>query len=397
MSGTVGFAQSDWPSENWATATNLTSAMSSSGIVELSGLHWNPDNKRLYAVQNDGRLRVLQYSESTSTFSQIGNKTLDGGPEGITQVDFAANEFYTIDENAYEIRKYTYNTSFSTVTEARHWDLLASPSPMEDTGNTGPEGIVFVPDPFLSQIGFTSPETGQAYVSTKGMGGLMFIAHQDGGYVWVFDLNPNVNNDFVYVGKFHTSRSESCDLAFDRSAGLLYILHNLDDNYLEVTDMTLAPAPGAEPTFSVTSEYFIANPASSNVNIEGFALMPKCGNLIGSAFLCRDVSSGEASSIRQDVLRWFDPFTADGDDCQLGIADADKTTFLVFPNPVKDELHWIIDSDEAHVVIRDVSGKMLMDSEVGAHGVSVSNLDNGTYFIEVRNGNSVQVAKFIKQ
>ncbi|MEI2422326.1 hypothetical protein V6O07_18745, partial [Arthrospira platensis SPKY2] len=98
----------------------------------------------------------------------------------------------------------------------------------------GPEGISFVPDNWLQTSGFVSSQTGQPYTSTKGMGGLMFIAHQDGGFVWVFDINPNQTNDFLYVGKYKTSRTESCGLSFDSSTGMLYILHNVGDNFLEV-------------------------------------------------------------------------------------------------------------------------------------------------------------------
>lgn len=370
--------------------------MSPSAAIELSGLHWNSVNNRLYAVQNDGRLRVLQYDASGGTFSQIANKSFDGGPEGITQVDLSANEVYTIDENEYEIRKYTHNASFSTLTESRHWNLLQAPSPMPDTGNTGPEGIAFVPDSFLADSNFTSSVTGQPYVSTKGMGGLMFVAHQDGGYIWVFDLNPDVNNDFAYVGKYKTSRSESCDLAFDRSTGLLYILHNVGSNYLQVTNMSLAPAPGSEPTFSTLNEYFIANPTGSNTNVEGFALMPKCGDLTGSAFLCRDASSSEALSVRQDVLRWFAPFLADGN-CELSVNDPNQKAVIVYPNPTAETLFISgLDSQKANIAIFDLNGKLVKKQQQANSKIDVSKLAKGEYILKIDNGNSTQEIKFIK-
>lgn len=397
--GISAIAQSTWPSQDWASAANLTAVMNSGGVTELSGLHWNPENKRLYAVQNDGRLRVIQYDVTTNSFASIANKSFDGGPEGITQVNFAANEFYTIDENNYEIRKYTHNGTFSTVTESRHWDLLQAPSPMEDTGNTGPEGLVFVPDSFLVSANFTSPETGQSYVSTKGMGGLMFVSHQDGGYIWVFDVNPNMNNDFAYVGKFRTSREESCDLAFDRTTGLLYILHNLDENYLEVTDMSLAPASGSEPAFTTVAEYFIANPASSNVNIEGFALMPKCGDLTPSAFLCRDASSGESLSIRQDVLRWFNPFVADGG-CLLGADEATIPRLTVSPNPVKDRLSVSLDDlslFEGELVVWDHLGREVLRERNFQGSVSIASLKQGVYVLALSLGGRVLRTKFSKE
>lgn len=394
----IASAQADWPASSWNQATNLTSAMNPSGVVELSGLHWNSLNNRLYAVQNDGRLRVLQFNSATNTFTQIGNRTFDGGPEGITQVDLSANEFYTIDENDYEIRKYTHTANFSSVTESRHWNLLASPSPMEDTGNTGPEGIVFIPDNALSAAGFTSSETGQPYVSAKGMGGLLFIAHQDGGYIWVFDVNPNVNNDFAFVGKYKTSREESCDLAFDASTGLLYILHNLDDNYLEATNLELAPAAGGEPTFATFAEYHIANPDGSNVNIEGFALAPNCPDG-GYAWLCRDASSGETTAVKQDVLRWFELFEASGN-CNLGVAESKSPKMVLSPNPAQQAFSIrFFESTENPITVRvsNMFGQLALVQANAPEVIDISALPAGFYAVEVETAGEKFTQKLLKQ
>jgi len=284
--------------------------MSTAGITEASGLHWNPLTQRLYLVQDDGRLRVLQYNAGTGNFSALANKAIPGGPEGITQADFSANEFYVIDENNYQIRKFSHNGNFSNIIEARHWNLLQSPSPMPDTGNVGPEGICFVPDAALSAMGFVSEASGQPYISTKGMGGLLFIAHQNGGYLWVYDVNPEADNDFLYVGKYKTNRAESCDLAFDRSTNLLYVLHNIDSNYLEVTDLASSVESGERKMHTV-SEYFVANP-TVNINVEGVAITPKCDDPVHvSVWLCRDVGTGDGS-LSTDILRQFSPFTSDG-------------------------------------------------------------------------------------
>lgn len=395
----ISNAQSAWPSENWAAAEPLTAVMNSGGLLELSGLHWNPVTNRLYVVHGDGRLRVMQLNTATNTFSQIGNKSIDGGPEGITQVDFNANEFYTIDENNYEIRKYTHTSAFTTVTESKHWDLLQLPSPMEDTGNTGPEGIVFIPDANLAAAGFVSSETELPYVSTKGAGGLFFVAHQDEGYLWVFDINPNVTNDFAYVGKYKTNRNESCDLSFDRSTGLLYILHNLGGNYLEVTDLSLAPV--AVTKFTTVKEYFIANPTDGNVNIEGFAVMPKCdATVTGSAFLCRDVESSEATLIKLDAIRWFNPYAIDGDCEALATQQfAGGWSVAVWPNPGNDQI--VLSgklSDDFSIRFIDVSGKIvLQQAHASKNAFDVSQLQVGMYVIEITDGDKNINLKWIKQ
>lgn len=390
--------QSPWPSEGWNSATNLTSVMSSSGVTDLSGLHWNPLLNRLYAVQGDGRLHVLQLNTATNVFTQIADKALAVGPEGITQADLSANTFYTIDENEYEIRKFNHNSSFSSISLSRHWNLLASPSPMEDTGNSGPEGIVFVPDGALSAAGFVSQATGQPYVSQKGMGGLMFVAHQDGGYIWVFDLNPNVNDDFLYVGKYKTNQTESCDLAFDQTSGMLYILHNvLSNNTVELSDLQSFSIAGGERKMATIAEYHLPD-SGANENIEGFAITAKCDAASVSVWLCRDAENSESSAIRQDVLRWFSPFEDDSS-CLLGINENELTQISLAPNPVENVLSISgLRGDNADLKIYDFVGQMVYSGRISEvnPSVDVSFLGTGMYFMEVKYTNSAWCGKFFK-
>ena len=392
-----------WPASSWSTATNLTNVMDVNGITDLSGLHFNPTNNRLYSVQGDGHLRVLLLNVTNNTFSQIANKTIVGGPEGITQANLYANEFYTIDENNYEIRRYTHTANFSTVTEFKHWNLLASPSPMQDTGNTGPEGIVFIPDSFLIANGFVSQQTGQLYSSVKGLGGLFFVAHQDEGYVWVFDVNPNSNNDFAYVGKYQTNHTESCDLAFDRSTGLLYILHNIiGNNRLEVTNLSTS-LNGSSRKFIPLNDYQITNPTGNNDNVEGFALTPKCpATGLTSSWLCRDVESNENQSIQEDALRWFPTFVADGN-CELLSNNAFETTneIVIYPNPVENRLiiegKWILN---ATIQIYNSLGQLVLEVKNKTElvlDIDVSTLKSGMYFIQENQKDNTYCNKFYKK
>lgn len=295
----------------WPNPINITSAMDTAGVKELSGLHWNPVQNRLFTITDDGDLYILQMDVKKQTFKKIGCISKLGGPEGVTQVDYIANEFYTIDEKSSEIRRFTYLSDFSKVKLAHKWDLRAEPASMADTGNDGPEGIVFIPDSYLQSAGFTSSETGDVYTSKKGMGGLLFIAHQKKGYIWVFDVNPDKDNDYAFVGKYKTSKNESCDLAFDRSTGLLYILHNTDGNWLEVTDLSTNQQPG-KGRFITKVEYQIPNP-TGNINIEGIAITPKFADpKNASIWLCRDVSDAESLAEQEDCLWQFKPFATEG-------------------------------------------------------------------------------------
>jgi len=390
-----------WPSQSWISAVNLTPVMDANGVTDLSGLHYNPVNNRLYGVQGDGHLRVLQLNATTNTFSQIANKSISGGPEGITQANLYANEFYTIDENNYEIRRYTHTSNFSSVTLYKHWNLLSAPSPMPNTGNTGPEGIVFIPDGNLIVAGFVSEQTGALYTSQKGLGGLFFVANQDQGYVWVFDVNPNANDDFIYVGKYKTNRTESCDLSFDRSTGLLYILHNIaGNNKLEVTNLSTTLTGSGNRKFVDTAEYSITNPGDGNDNIEGFAMMPKCpGTGTVSAWLCRDVESSEANAIRQDALRWFDPFIADGSCLPLsGDEFVAVQEIAIYPNPAHHEITVKGNFQNAFITIINSIGQEVLakDNSYGNTTVDVSALPNGMYFLEIATVSGSSRIKWIK-
>jgi len=391
-----------WPAGTWSSATNLTSIFDVDGITELSGLHFNATNNRLYAIQNDGRLRVLSWNPLTNTFTSIANKVINGGPEGITQANLFANEFYTIDENTYEIKRYTHTTNFSSVTEFKHWNLLNAPSPMQDTGNTGPEGIVFIPDSFLTAIGFISQQTGQLYTSVKGLGGLFFVAHQDEGYVWVFDVNPNTNNDFAYVGKYQTNHTESCDLGFDRSTGLLYILHNITgNNRLEVTNLTTT-VNGNSRKFVALKDYQVTNPTDGNENIEGFALTPKCPETgTRGAWLCRDVSNNEDQAIQQDALRWFISFVADGTCVPLSNTSFDvESNIDLYPNPVTNFV--TISGNlmvNATVKIFNSIGQLMLrkENQNTTLTIDAASFKTGIYFVEVNQNGHIRTLKFSKQ
>jgi hypothetical protein len=63
IAGNFVVSQNSWPAMSWNNAQNLTPAISSSGIAELSGLYWNDDLKRLYMVENKGSIIVYGFAE----------------------------------------------------------------------------------------------------------------------------------------------------------------------------------------------------------------------------------------------------------------------------------------------------------------------------------------------
>ncbi|MFZ4725544.1 MAG: T9SS type A sorting domain-containing protein [Paludibacter sp.] len=233
------------------------------------------------------------------------------------------------------------------------------------------------------------------------MGGLMFIAHQDGGYIWVFDVNPSVNNDFAYVGKYKTNRSESCDLSFDNSTGLLYILHNVSDNYLEVNDLHTSVS-SSEYKFSIIKEYYIPNPASGSNNIEGFAISPKFPDVATqNAWLCRDVNK-DTEII--DAIKWFSPFSGEGTNLQTEISSPTVNTNFVIQQ-FSDQIILKSSNTESinniiNVQVFNALGKSVfkkLDTSIPCN-ISLKNSNSGIYFITISNQNDQsQVLKFIKR
>jgi len=132
-------------------------------------------------------------------------------------------------------------------------------------------------------------------VSSNGMGGLMFVGHQSGGYVHVFDLS-RVNNTFVYVGRYKTGETETAGLEFDRSTGKLYLWHNIGSNFLEVTELG-SYVDGTERRLRPLIEY--TGPRTGN--LEGFALAPTPETNNWCFMTDDDNSNGEA-------ILWFRQF-----------------------------------------------------------------------------------------
>lgn len=168
-----------------------------------------------------------------------------------------------MDEDGW-IREYDVS-QYGVVVQNHSWDIRAQ---CPESSGSGPEGITFVPDVWLQQEAFRAAN-GNLYTSTNGMGGLMFVGHQSGGYIHVFDLN-RVNNSYSYVGKYKSGQSETAALEFDRSTGKLYIWHNVGSvNFLEVVKLSSYVDSGERRLRQIV-EY--VGPRTGN--LEGFALLP---------------------------------------------------------------------------------------------------------------------------
>lgn len=291
-----GFAD-PWPAEDWNDAANISDFDSASG-ADLSGAAWNPVSETLWVCRNGPGGTASKFwviaDDGTGDYGvqyKGGNRgewTGLGDAEGITFVNYSEEIVYLIIEGEERINSYDVSV-YGTLTQIRDWDASAY---LPKSGGLGAEGITFVPDNWLEFAGF-SDAAGNPYTSQNGMGGLMFIGHQNGGRIYVFDLAPD-SDTFTFVGAYRTSYSETAGLEFDRSTGLLYIWHG-DANDLEVTSLDSYIENGER---RLTPRGYFDLPG--NANIEGIALPPATNDL-KFLYLTRD-GGGE------DALRWFDEF-----------------------------------------------------------------------------------------
>ena len=252
----TGQAADPWPAEAWAAAETLTH-LDSDFEKDMSGAAWNPQTKMFWVCCNKRPSAFWALTEDESNSFMIatnGSGTQakydlgKGDFEGICQVDYSEPTVYIMVEEDDQIREYDVSVYGSAVLNLQ-WNIAAH---VPTSGGSGSEGITFVPNEWLMKEHFVDGNE-TPYLSTNGMGGLMLVAHQNGGRVYAFDLNPT-NSAFHFVGAYATSRSESSGLEFDRSTGLLYIWHNTGPNYLEVTELS-SYQDGAEKRLTPLAEF----------------------------------------------------------------------------------------------------------------------------------------------
>jgi hypothetical protein len=287
---TTAAAALAWPGESWTASTDLTSLNPTGWASNLSGAYWNPATRRLWVCTNSPAKFWALHENGTGGFVIEREYTGTGDLEGITQISTAADRVLLVDEQARTIRSYR----ISDGTALTSWFLSTIP----DWGNSGPEGIAFVPNAWLAASGFVDGggvPYPQSVHGASGFGGIVFVAVQTSGWVYAFDLRTD--GTFTFVGRYLTSRSESCEMTFDASIGTMYVLHNINGNLLETTDLT-STVSGSDRRFVTRAE--IQVPSGSN--IEGFAATPAltAAKAIGDGW-CFFTDDDNASG----ALRWF--------------------------------------------------------------------------------------------
>ena len=306
-------AQDSWPAEAIENSINLT-AIEGPGAndfhSDLSAALWNPitrtlwlgrngpggTNSKLWAVVEDG-------AGGYQIDSRLGNRgewTSFGDLEGVTQADFSEDVVFLLVEGEERIKEYDVSV-YGTAVLNNDWNTRPH---LPRDGGSGAEGITFVPDSALSAAGFVD-QLGNPYTSTGGMGGLMFVGHQNGGAIFVFDLN-RATQGFVFVGEYLTGQNDTSGLEFDRSTDLLYIWHDAGIDVLSVSDLSSTPVSGVVRQLNILRAY--NGPAAQNN--EGIAVYPAEECVAGERSFFMTIDDGD-----DEALRWYQQFT---DGCSVG-------------------------------------------------------------------------------
>jgi len=83
----------------------------------------------------------------------------------------------------------------------------------------------------------------------------------------------------------------------------------------------------------------------------------------------------------------------------LNVASSNNNAFSIYPNPTSNILtiHAITNATITNVIVTDLSGKKIMEESGNINQLSVQNLQQGIYLLQLVYEGGKQIEKFIKQ
>ncbi len=264
LAGTPAEAATAWPGDS---ATRVADDSNVFG-TNLSGLSFENANV-VWAVKN-GPSTLYRLVPSGSTWTVDQKRSLkfadgqgDPDAEGVVFTPdglFVAVERDNDDGDVSAPKILKYGSGSNAVAE---WELGGMP---EVDPNDGPEAISWVPDSYLTKNGFKD-SSGRIYDPADHPGhgsGLFFVGLEATGEVYVYALE---GAEATLLTKFASGHAQVMDLEFDGAK-----LWAICDNHCSGRTTTLAIRSG---NFKVTATY--NRPSGlSNLNLEGFAISPRC-------------------------------------------------------------------------------------------------------------------------
>lgn len=83
----------------------------------------------------------------------------------------------------------------------------------------------------------------------------------------------------------------------------------------------------------------------------------------------------------------------------LSVEDTLVDNLILYPNPTKDYLNLNFNNllYNGNYSVIDLSGKLILNAQLSANKIDVSNIANGIYFLSVTSEGKTQTQRFIKQ
>ena len=101
--------------------------------------------------------------------------------------------------------------------------------------------------------------------------------------------------------------------------------------------------------------------------------------------------NGDSMDYMEEILKFL---AAHATKDNTGINKINKQNLYFYPNPVKDKIHFTVESGS--VSVYDLTGKLLLSQSFQAHQANLSALKPGTYLIRIQSGGQISTAKFVK-
>jgi hypothetical protein len=168
-----------------------------------------------------------------------------------------------------KILRFDASSSGSSLNATTEWNLKAD-LPAVDA-NSGPEGISWIPDSYLTAHGFRDERTGAAYTpgTYPGHGsGLFFVGLEANGTIYAYALNQS-GGGFTRIATITSGFGGVMDLEFEQESGRLWAVC---DDTCQGRSATLGI--DAQGKFAPTAVYDRPT-GMANYNNEGFAIAPQ--------------------------------------------------------------------------------------------------------------------------
>jgi hypothetical protein len=425
------FTATPWPDTHHgqavSTADNVDLGQNVSGLYFVGGNPTTTADDYIWAIQNGSSgLPGENAGDPGSLYKLVRDSSGDWGPapgwesgvpvrylndptgepdsEGVTAVDgkvYVASERDNTNNTVSKISVLEVNPTNivaqngdrdGDLNATHEWDLGPdlgpNPGVNPETGldpsnpgdaNLGIEAVAFVPDSYLTSVGFVDEHTGAAYdpadYPSHVDGGVFFVGLEKTGklYGYVFDSN----NTFTRIATVNTGFQTIQDLLWDPSQDVLWATC---DNGCQGRSSILRVDTSADAhrgTFQIQTVYSRPTGATQNLNNEGFTVAPISECVDGSR-------SALWSDDSDDGGHWLRTASVD---CT---ADTTKPTITASATPAANANGWNNTGVTVSFTCTDAgSGVDTADSSLGDQLLTASGTATGTC---IDNGGNVSTA-----